>query len=146
MRTEPQSAKSRRRSTGARVLRYPRSGPSRSLRSYCNGEPRFVNSMERECAEILDAYGVRWEYEPRTFVLERNVAGGVVSAFTPDFYLPDYDLFIEVTAMKQSRVTRKNRKVRVLREHYPHVRLKVFYRRDLEHLAELLWEATREAA
>jgi hypothetical protein len=48
--------------------------------------------------------------------------------------------------MKQSRVTRKNRKVRVLREHYPHVRLKVFYRRDLEHLAELLWEATREAA
>lgn len=70
----------------------------------------------------------------------------MVSAFTTDFYLPDYDLFIEVTAMKQSRVTRKNRKVRVLREHYPRVRLKVFYRRDLERLAELLWEATREAA
>jgi hypothetical protein len=110
------------------------------------GGPRFVNSIELECAQILDSYGVRWEYEPRTFVLERDVTGRVVSAFTPDFYLPEHDLFIELTAMKQSRVARKNRKVRMLRERYPHVRVKVIYRRDLERLAELLWEATREAA
>jgi hypoxanthine phosphoribosyltransferase len=94
--------------------------------------------MELECAKIFDYYGVRWEYEPRTFVLERDDSGRVLSAFTPDFYLPDQDLFIEVTVMKQSRVARKNRKVRELRRTYPHVRLKLFYRRDIERLAQRL--------
>jgi hypothetical protein len=146
MRTEPKLRRDERHRAGARVLRLQRSSATHMSRRPSGGGPRFVNSIERECAQILDSYGVRWEYEPRTFVLEREVTGRVVSAFTPDFYLPEHDLFIEVTAMKQSRVTRKNRKVRMLRERYPHVRVKVIYRRDLERLAELLWEATREAA
>ena len=98
--------------------------------------PRFVNDAERECAQILDWYAVPWEYEPRSFVLERDAEGRVTSAFTPDFYLPDQDLYIEVTVMKQSLVTRKNRKLRELREQYPDVNVKLFYRRDLERLAQ----------
>ena len=98
--------------------------------------PRFVNGAELECARILDWYRIPWEYEPRSFVLERDAEGRVTSAFTPDFYLPEQDLYIEVTVMKQSLVTRKNRKLRKLRERYPDVRVKLFYKRDIERLAE----------
>ena len=38
--------------------------------------------------------------------------------------------------MKQSLVTRKNRKLRKLRERYPGIRIKLFYKRDIERLAE----------
>ena len=98
--------------------------------------PRFVNDAELETAKILDYYRVPWEYEPRTFVLEQDAEGHVVEAFTPDFYLPEQDLYLEITMMKQSLVTRKNRKLRKLRERYPETRIKLFYKRDVERLAE----------
>ncbi len=98
--------------------------------------PRFANEAELECAKILDYHGVPWAYEPRTFVLEESPEGRIVEAFTPDFYLPEQDLYLEVTVMKQSLVTRKNRKLRKLRERYPEVRAKLFYKRDIERLAQ----------
>jgi len=97
--------------------------------------PRFANRIELECAKILDYYGVPWAYEPHQFVLERDQQGRVTSAFTPDFYLPEQELYVEVTVMKQSLVTRKNRKLRQLRALYPDVKVKLFYRRDIERLA-----------
>lgn len=107
------------------------------FQAYCGSRPpRFANRSELECAKILDYYGIRWDYEPRSFVLDRDAEGRVVSAFTPDFYLPDQNLFIEVTVMKQSLVTRKNRKLREIRRLYPEVRVKLFYRRDIERLAQ----------
>jgi hypothetical protein len=107
------------------------------FQAYCgSAPPRFANDIELECAKILDFYGVPWDYEPRTFVLETDEDGRVVSAFTPDFYLPEQDLFIEVTVMKQSLVTRKNRKLREVQRLYPGVRVKLFYRRDIERLAQ----------
>ena len=107
------------------------------FQAYCGTDtPRFANQVEVECAKVLDYYGVRWDYEPRTFVLERDEDGRVTSAFTPDFYLPDQDLYVEVTVMKQSLVTRKNRKLREVRRLYPGVKVKLFYRRDIERLAQ----------
>ncbi|MDQ3672744.1 MAG: hypothetical protein M3364_09970 [Actinomycetota bacterium] len=107
------------------------------FQAYCGSKPpRFVNRSELECAKILDYYGIRWDYEPHTFVLKRDDENRVVSAFTPDFYLPEQNLFIEVTVMKQSLVTRKNRKLRELQRLYPGVRVKLFYRRDIERLAQ----------
>src|SRR5919199_5836657 len=97
--------------------------------------PRFQNDAELEYAKILDYYGVPWMYEPTTFVLERDDDGRVTEAFTPDFYLPEQDLYLEVTVMKQSLVTRKNRKLRKLRRRYPGINVKLFYKRDLERLA-----------
>ena len=85
---------------------------------------------------MLDYYGVPWEYEPRTFVLEEDEHGRVLEAFSPDFYLPEQDLYIEITVMKQSLVTRKNRKLRKLRARYPDVKIKLFYKRDIERLAQ----------
>jgi hypothetical protein len=107
------------------------------FQAYCGSEPpRFANRSELECARILDYYRVRWDYEPQSFVLERDEEGRVVSAFTPDFYLPEQDLFLEITVMKQRLVTRKNRKLRKLRERYPGVQVKLFYKRDIERLAQ----------
>jgi hypoxanthine phosphoribosyltransferase len=102
------------------------------------GQPRFANRAELECAKVLDFYGVPWDYEPRTFILEEDEQGRVTEAFTPDFYLPEQDLYLEVTVMKQSLVTRKNRKLRKLRELFPEVNVKLFYKRDLERLAARL--------
>ncbi len=98
--------------------------------------PRFANRAEVECARILDYYRIPWQYEPTSFVLERDEEGRVSEAFTPDFYLPEQDLYLEITIMKQSLVTRKNRKLRKLRALYPGVRVKLFYRRDVQRLAE----------
>ncbi len=95
-----------------------------------SGRPAFANSAELECAKVLDFYGVPWDYEPRTFVLETDDSGEIIEAFTPDFYLPEFDLYIEITTLSQKLVTRKNRKVRQLRERYPEIHCKVFYQRD----------------
>ena len=107
------------------------------FQAYCGrGVPRFANDVELECAKLLDYYRVPWEYEPRTFVLEQAADGTVVEAFRPDFYLPEQKLYLEITVMKQRLVTRKNRKLRKLRERYPDVQVKLFYKRDIERLAQ----------
>jgi hypoxanthine phosphoribosyltransferase len=98
--------------------------------------PQFANEAELECAKVLDYYGLPWLYEPTTFVLEEDEDGRVLEAFAPDFYLPEQDLYLEITVMKQSLVTRKNRKLRKLRERYPDVNIKLFYRRDIERLGQ----------
>jgi hypoxanthine phosphoribosyltransferase len=100
------------------------------------GAPQFANEAELECAKVLDYHGVPWLYEPRTFVLEEDEEGRVLEAFSPDFYLPEQDLYLEITVMKQSLVTRKNRKLRKLRERYPDVNIKLFYKRDIERLVQ----------
>ena len=98
--------------------------------------PQFQNEAELECAKVLDYYRLPWLYEPRTFVLEEDEDGRVLEAFSPDFYLPDQDLYIELTVMKQSLVTRKNRKLRKLRARYPDTKIKLFYKRDIERLGQ----------
>ena len=91
---------------------------------------RFAHHSELQFARLLDFYGVAWQYEPTTFVLEWDRAGNPVQAFTPDFYLPAYELFIEITTLNQKLVTKKNRKVRRLQELHPDVKVKVLYQRD----------------
>jgi len=91
---------------------------------------RFAHNSERQFAKLLDFYGIVWEYEPRTFVLETNGDGQPAQAFAPDFHLPAYDLYIEITTLNQKLVTKKNRKLRLLRELYPDVKVKMFYQRD----------------
>ncbi|MCI0370415.1 MAG: hypothetical protein L0214_03325 [candidate division NC10 bacterium] len=94
----------------------------------------FAHASEEELARILDFYRIEWQYEPKTFPLEWGEDGRVVESFTPDFYLPQFDLFIELTTLKQDLVTKKNRKIRRLRELYPEVNLKIFYGRDYRSL------------
>ncbi len=97
-------------------------------------EIAFAHASERVAAEILDFYRIRWQYEPRTFPLEWDGQGRVISSFSPDFYLVDFDLYIELTTMSQKLVTKKNRKVRRLKELYPEVNVKIFYQKDFRRL------------
>jgi len=92
--------------------------------------PLFAHASEAEMSRILDFYGVSWRYEPTTFPILWNLDGDVVESFSPDFYLPDFDLYLEMTTLKQSLVRKKNRKLRRLRELYPDIRIKLFYARD----------------
>ena len=94
----------------------------------------FANESEQEFARILDFYKISWEYEPTTFPIAWDAEGYVRESFTPDFYLPDYGIFIELTTMKQSLVTKKNRKVRLFEQHYPDIPIKLFYGKDYKAL------------
>ena len=95
---------------------------------------RFAHASEAELAKLFDFYRIPWQYEPRTFPIVWNDRGEAVEFFTPDFYLPEYDLYIELTVAKPERNTRKNRKVRLLRSNHPQVHVKLFTRRDVERL------------
>ena len=79
---------------------------------------------------MLDFYQIDWEYEPTSFVLERDSDGLPTQQFRPDFYLPEYKTYIEITTLSQRLVTKKNRKVRRLSELYPDIKCKIFYQRD----------------
>ena len=93
----------------------------------------FVNPMEVEFARLLDFYHIPWLYEPTSFAL--NWSGEqVTEMFTPDFYLPDQDLYVELTTMRQRLVTRKHRKIRRLRELYPAINVRLLYNRDYHQL------------
>jgi bifunctional protein TilS/HprT len=95
---------------------------------------RFAHESERRLAELFDFYGVEWEYEPVEFALCWDESGRVTSAFRPDFYLPGYEMFVELTTLRQDLVTAKHRKLRRLAELHPEVRVKLLYRRDYANL------------
>jgi hypothetical protein len=94
----------------------------------------FAHASEAEMSRILDFYAVRWEYEPHTFPILWNLDGDVVESFSPDFYLPDLELYLEMTTLRQRLVRKKNRKLRRLRELYPDLNVKLFYARDFRAL------------
>jgi hypothetical protein len=96
--------------------------------------PKFVHPSEEVFSRILDFYGILWEYEPRTFTLESDENGNVTEAFTPDFYLPEQDLYVELTTLRPQLSTRKNRKLKRLQELYPEVNIKLFKRREMRNL------------
>lgn len=97
-------------------------------------EVRFAHRSEQEFARLLDFYDIKWLYEPVSFDIAWDYKGNPTSKFTPDFYLPEYNLFIEITTMNQKLVTKKNRKIKRLNELYQEVKCKIFYRKDYEHL------------
>jgi hypoxanthine phosphoribosyltransferase len=109
----------------AQASAEPAGGPNDTI-----DDTRFAHHSEAEMARILDFYQVRWEYEPTTFPILWNLDGDVVESFAPDFYLPDLEVYLEMTTLRQRLVRKKNRKLRRLRELYPDIRIKLFYARD----------------
>ena len=97
-------------------------------------DTNFAHDSEREFAKILDFYDINWLYEPKTFPVLWDRGGSPLESFTPDFYLSDYDLYIELTTLNQKLVTKKNRKLKRLRELYPEINIKLFYKKDFQSL------------
>jgi len=96
--------------------------------------PEFAHAIEAEFARILDYYGIEWQYEPHTFDLEWDDEGNVTKAFSPDFYLPQQGVYVELTTMRPKLITKKNRKIRRMKELYPDIEVKLFKRSDLRQM------------
>ena len=104
-----------------------------------NGEqpeqrPQFSHPAEAEFAHLLDYYGIEWQYEPRTFPLAWDDEGNVTLAFSPDFYLPAEDTYVELTTLRPSLSTHKNRKMRLMQELYPDIKIKLYKRSAIRRL------------
>ncbi len=129
MPASPNGEKRRKKRTPAKstAASQPRSRRDGGLPS---DHADFAHASERQFARLLDFYQIEWQYEPTSFDLAWDREGKTIQRFTPDFYLPAYDLYIEITTLNQRLVTKKNRKVRMLRERYPEVNCKIFYQRD----------------
>ncbi len=110
----------------------PRTHPSHAPASAV----RFAHPSERLFAALLDIHGIRWEYEPVEFALRWDDGGSPNSGFRPDFWLADQRCFVELTTADQRLVTRKNAKVRRMRELYPEIEVVVVYQRDFRALLE----------
>lgn len=91
-------------------------------------DPVFAHPSEAEFARLLDFYKIEWQYEPRTFVLSRYPDGNIREAFSPDFYLPGQDIYVELTTLDRSLMSAKRRKIRELRRLHPEVSVKLFDR------------------
>lgn len=96
--------------------------------------PSFMHASEEEFAKMLDFYRIKWEYEPRVFPLEWDDDGNVTEAFAPDFYLPEQDVYLELTTQRQKLVWKKNKKIRRLKKLYPDVNIKIMYNKDIKGL------------
>jgi hypothetical protein len=96
----------------------------------------FSHPSEQELAQVLDFFGVEWRYEPTTFPLQWDERGNVSEAFSPDFYLVEQDLYIELTTLRQRLIRIKHRKIRRLKELYPDVNIKLWNRKDFERFLE----------
>jgi hypothetical protein len=118
----------------ARLTAVDQPAESPEAPSGIEARPAFAHVSEAEFARILDYYQVAWQYEPHTFPILWNLSGEVVESFSPDFFLPDADLYVELTTLRQKLVRKKNRKLRRLRELYPELRIKLFYARDFRAL------------
>ncbi len=94
----------------------------------------FSHPIEEEFARILNYYHIPWHYEPRTFALKWDNEGNVTEAFAPDFYLPDQDLYVELTTLRPKLITKKNRKLRRLQKLYPEINIQLWKRNDIRDL------------
>lgn len=105
-----------------------------TVKKYEYKDISFANESEKEFVKILDFYGIKWLYEPKTFPIGWESDGSPNASFTPDFYLNDYDLYIELTTLNQKLITKKNKKLKLIKELYPDINIKLFYKKDFESL------------
>ena len=110
----------------------------REIREQARQQAQVINRAATKLAEAIGRLEGFRDSKRQLIELREleDEEGRVREAFAPDFYLTEQGLYIELTFMKQSLVTRKNRKLRKLRERYPDVKIKLFYKRDLERLAQ----------
>lgn len=109
--------------------------PRKTPRHSRSDRVRFAHQSEGEFARLLTFYRVPWQYEPTTFPLEWDDQARVIEAFTPDFYLPEQDLYIELTTKEQRLMTAKHRKIRKVQALHSDVKIRLLSRKDYLALA-----------
>lgn len=64
----------------------------------------FRSSWEHLFAKWLDYSNIKWQYEPKAFLLKVNNSP---TTYTPDFYLPEFDIWIEIKGWMRPRAKLK---------------------------------------
>jgi hypothetical protein len=108
--------------------------PEKTSPRLASSQPDFAHPAEKTFSTILDYYGIEWEYEPRTFPLDWDEEHNITEAFSPYFYLPLQDLYIELTTLRPKLVNHKNRKIRRMKELYPEIQVRLVKRREMRDL------------
>lgn len=97
------------------------------LNAYSTFSPR--SNYENTVAQFLNTNNIQWEYEEYGFYLNANMTQGSISTlssncltYTPDFYLPEHNCFLEVKGIWQ---VGQKKKMRLFRKQYPNVKLLV---------------------
>ena len=82
------------------------------------------SSWEVGFAKWLDAFDINWQYESKTFNLGNYT-------YTPDFYLPDFNYYIEI---KGWLTNISKIKLNLFKKQYPDIKLKILRKEDLKFL------------
>lgn len=80
----------------------------------------FRSRMEANYARYLTFMGVKWEYEPKTFWFT-GIKRGCMS-YTPDFYLPVEDRFLETKGWMDKK---SKTKMKRMKKYHPNVRVDI---------------------
>ena len=80
----------------------------------------FYSRWEANFARLLNYLKIKWKYEPKTFDLG-------LQKYTPDFYLPDSNEYIEVKNFLWKYSKERDKKFRKL---YPDIKLKLLLSND----------------
>ncbi len=89
------------------------------------GSFEFDYDFEEEFARTLDQRDILWQYKPRTFAVEWDEDGNFIDSFTPSFFLPARDLYIELVTPDCRLSNERARKARLLRRQHPAIRIEV---------------------
>jgi hypothetical protein len=85
------------------------------------------SSWETLFAQFLDLNGLKWQYEPQIFYLKN-------ATYRPDFYIKDFDLFIEIKGWWRDNAKKKYLQ---FKNRYKDINIKILKRRQLNELGIL---------
>lgn len=97
---------------------------------------KFAHNSEKIFAEHLDLFDIDWVYEPTSFPLKWG-SGAIRMMFTPDFYIPSLDIFVEITTMNQKLITRKSKKIKIAKKLYPEKHFKLINEKEFYNFLEI---------
>jgi hypothetical protein len=97
----------------------------------------FVTPEEERFERMLRKHSIPWEYESHliTFALDPKI--GVADAgFNPDFYLPEWDIYVELTGGGAASMRKKRSKIRRAVDLYPYLRIRLLDEGDVSLMEE----------
>ena len=97
---------------------HPMYGKTSSYKRFLYNNTWMKSSWEYIFAYWLDLSHIKWQYELNRFKLNNTT-------YTPDFYLPEFNLYIEIKGWQ-----RRNKYLK-FRKQYPELDIKLFDRKKL---------------
>ncbi len=82
------------------------------------------STWELKYAEYLDKQGIKWLYEPKAFDLGNTT-------YTPDFYLPESDTYVEIKGFWRKISINKFLAFRLF---YPDIKINILIKKDLKQM------------